>query len=160
MLPFEDNVVALHGGAALMVEARHHQVRVPTWGQAGLTTLGEARHMSFRTVVFEGAVSGLWEYDPRSRAIATHLFAAVPQARRARLEKAIADTARFMAEELGHGRSFSLDTDDDLSSRSAAVRALGRGAVRAAAAPAKIRPPKKTQTAASKPGKVKRRARA
>ncbi|MBL8728195.1 MAG: hypothetical protein JNM25_07190 [Planctomycetes bacterium] len=34
------------------------------------------------------------------------------------------ETATFLREQIGHGRSFSLDDDDDLRRRSAALRRL------------------------------------
>jgi Winged helix DNA-binding domain len=124
LLPFEDNLLALHGGPALLVDAAHHATPVPVWGSDRIITLGEARHMALRSVVAEGKIAGVWEYDPDAQTVATAGFAGLSKATRAGLAKTAADLARFLTEDLGHGRSFSLDTDDDLRARSAQVRAV------------------------------------
>lgn len=126
LLPFEDNLIALHRGPALLVDPAHHGVEVPVWGSSTKSAaLGEARHMSFRSVVAGGRILGLWEYDPDARAAVVACFAPVAKATRERIEEAAAGTARFLAEEIGHGRSFSLDTDDELRRRAAQLREMG-----------------------------------
>lgn len=124
LLAFEDNVLALHGGPSLMVDPRHHATPVPSWGSARKVTLGDSRHMAMRSVVAEGRVVGFWEYDPDAREVVAGYFEPIPQETRARVGAEAADLARFLNEELGHGRSFSLDTDDALRERSAFVRRM------------------------------------
>lgn len=123
-LPFEDNLVALRPGPAALVEPAHHKIRVPVWGSSKDTTLGEARHMSFRSVVAEGQVSGFWEYDPDSKKVVWASFARLKPATRKRVDESAAELSRFLAEEIGHARSFSIETDDDLRKRAAMVRKL------------------------------------
>lgn len=125
-LPFEDNVVALHGGAALLVDPAHHEISVPSWGsrRSGGTPLREARHMSLRTVVADGRVAGFWEYDPDAREVVVGPFAKLPGAVGKRVDAEAAKLAGFLSD-FGHGRSFSLDTDEDLRQRSGAVRTMG-----------------------------------
>jgi Winged helix DNA-binding domain len=124
LLPFEDNLLALHGGPALLVDAAHHATPVPVWGSDRMTTLGEARYMGLRSVVAEGKIAGIWEYDPDAQAVVAAGFAGLSKATRAGLAAATEDLARFLEEDLGHGRSFSLDTDDDLRLRSGQVRSV------------------------------------
>jgi hypothetical protein len=127
LLSFADNLIALHGGPALLIDAAHHAMPVPSWGGPGAMPLGEARHASLRSVLAEGKISGFWEYDPESRAIVHASFDALPAAARERLDAAADDLSRFLTEDVGHGRSFSLDTDGDLRQRAAQVRGLGAG---------------------------------
>jgi hypothetical protein len=124
LLPFEDNLIALHGGPALLVDAAHHAMPVPVWGSDRKATLGEARYMGLRSVVADGKIAGLWEYDPDAHEVVAAGFAELSKATRAGLSTAAESLARFVEEDLGHGRSFSLDTDDELRSRSGQVRAL------------------------------------
>jgi hypothetical protein len=129
LLPFEDNTVALHDGPALLVDPVHHDLPVPTWGRSGETPLRNAAHASLRTVVAGGAIVGFWEYDPDGAAVV-----ALPLA--GKLSREVGDAARalarFVRDELGHGRSFSLDSDDELRRRAGTLR----GAAGAQAFPA------------------------
>jgi len=122
LLSFEDNLVALHGGPALLVDKAHHAIPVPELATGKIVPLGEAKHMTLRSVMAEGKIAGVWEYDPDARTVVTAGFAGLSKATHARLDAAAEDAAHFLTEDLGHGRSFSLDTDDDLRKRSAQVR--------------------------------------
>lgn len=126
LLPFADGLVDLHGGPAAMVEPAHHGVEVPVWGRGKGSTLGDARHVSLRSVVAGGRIAGFWEYHPDDEVVVTGVFDPPPPADRAAfaaaLDAAAADTGRFLREELGNGRSFSLDTDDHLRRRAEDLR--------------------------------------
>lgn len=124
-LPFEDNLIALQGGAAALIDQAHHGITVPSWGMARASTIGQAKHMSARCVVGDGKVVGLWDFDPDAGEVVYRCFAPVAAATRARLDRAAGETSKFLADDLGHGRSFSLDTDDELRKRSAWVRGMG-----------------------------------
>jgi hypothetical protein len=122
-LPFEDNAQALQGGPAFLANAEHHAIEVQAWGMgAKKVKLGEAKHAQLRSLLAEGRLAGFWEYDPDGNNVAIGLLSgAKPETRRAAEEKA-ARLAAFIAEDLGHGRSFNLDTDKDLRERSAYLR--------------------------------------
>lgn len=124
LLPFEDNLVALHGGPAVLTDPAHHGIEVPVWGRGKGTTVGDAKHSALRSVVAGGELAGFWEFDPDAEEVAVACFAAVDGALGERLADAAADTGRFLARDLGHGKSFSLDTDDDLRKRAGIVRGL------------------------------------
>ncbi len=115
--------MAFQGGPATLVDPAHHAIEVPVWGRSQGTTLGDATHSSLRTVVAGGRLAGFWEFDPDSGEVVVATFAPAPEELQAEIEAAAADTARFLAEDLGHGRSFSLDKDDDLRRRAGIVRA-------------------------------------
>ncbi|MEA2562110.1 MAG: hypothetical protein QOH06_3614 [Acidobacteriota bacterium] len=123
-LPFEDNLIHLHGGPARVVDEAHHAMTVPIWGSSKTTTIGEARHMSLRSVVAEGKVSGFWEFDPDAREVVYRGFDGLSAATRKKLDAAAQDLSHFLAEDLGHGRSFTLDTDEELRKRSVQVRGM------------------------------------
>lgn len=124
LLPFEDNLVALHQGPAALVDPEHHHLPVPIWGSAKKTTLGGARHMSLRAVLVSASIGGLWEYDPARREVDVALLGKPSAKLRQGVAAAAKDTGRFLREEMGHGKSFSLDNDASLSERSAYVRKL------------------------------------
>jgi len=122
-LPFDDNLTALHDGPALLVDEEHHGLRVGQWGGSD-TTLGASRHMSFRSFVADGKISGLWEYEPQARTIVLGWFAKPKPASRKRVAEAAESLAGFITSELGHGRSYSIDTEADLSRRAGEIRKL------------------------------------
>jgi hypothetical protein len=128
LLPFEDNVVALRGGPRIWVDEIHHDVSVPVWGGSGTSKLGDARHLSLRSIVAEGIVAGFWEYDPAAKSVVTGVFAPIDAKTRERISEEAENVGAFLRDELGHGRSFSLDTDDALAERAAFVRAMGKRA--------------------------------
>ena len=124
LLPFEDNLIHLHGGPARVVDEAHHAMTVPIWGSSKTTTIGEAKHMSLRSVVAEGKVSGFWEFDPEARMVVYRGFEGLSAATQKKLDAAARDIWRFLAEDIGHGRSFTLDTDEELRKRSAQIREM------------------------------------
>lgn len=125
LLSFEDNLIHLHGGPAFLVDEALHGAVVPSWGMGRPSTLGEAKHLSLRSFVADGKIAGFWEYDPDAREIVVRPFAPLPAKTKAKVDEAAADLSRFLAEEVGHGRSFSLDTDEELRKRAAKIREAG-----------------------------------
>jgi hypothetical protein len=122
LLSFEDNLIHLHSGPAFLVDEEHHGAEVPSWGMGRPSTLGEAKHLTLRSFVADGKIAGFWEYDPDAREIVTRPFGPLSSKTKARVDAAAADLARFLAEDLGHGRSFSLDTDEELRKRTARIK--------------------------------------
>lgn len=79
-------------------------------------------------LLVDGEVRGFWEVDVDAGEGVVAPFAPLPKARRAAVDEAGAALVRFLLDEIGHARSFSLDTDDEVRKRAAAVRALARRA--------------------------------
>jgi hypothetical protein len=125
LLSFEDNLIHLHSGPAFLVDEAHHGSPVPSWGMGRPSTLGEVKHLTLRSFVAEGKIAGFWEYDPDAREIVVRPFSLLSKRTRAKVDEAAADLGRFLTEDLGHGRSFSLDTDEELRKRSAKIREAG-----------------------------------
>jgi hypothetical protein len=126
LLPFADNLVHLADSLAPFVHEDHHSLSVPTWGKGGKVRepLAKSRHVLFRSVLAEGRIRGFWEYDPDAGAVEVRCFDQ-PSKKAARALREVAEaTSAFLRDEIGHGRSFSLDTDDELRTRTAALRQL------------------------------------
>jgi hypothetical protein len=123
-LPFEDNFIVLHGGPGSFVDPRHHGRQIPVWGTTRGTTLGEATHMSMRALVEGDRIAGLWEYDPDSKSVVFGTFEPLPPPRRKAAEAQAEDLGRFLREEIGHAKSFVLDTENALRERARLVKAL------------------------------------
>jgi hypothetical protein len=122
-LPFEDSVVALHGGPALLVDEDHHALDVPRFGAAA-APLGEAKHMMMRGIIAEGRIAALWEFDPDEERVVVGILGKVSPKTRAQIKTGAEELSTFLAKDVGHGRSFSLDTDDALRERAKFVRGL------------------------------------
>ena len=122
---FEDNYTTLHGGPAPLVDRMHHGLKVDVWGSGKSTTLGAAKHLAYRALLVGDRLAGFWEYDPGSREIVTAAFDRVSPAARRAIDKA-AREVQALIEELGHARSFSLDTDASLKERAGKLRALAK----------------------------------
>lgn len=131
-LPVGDNLGVVHGGPGMFVDQTHHELPVQTWGGDGAAMpLREARYLGHRFLLLGDRIAGFWEYDPESAEVVCHTFEPVPDALAPRLDEERAAVAAFVQNELGHGRSFSLDTDEAMHERAQQLRALSRQADRA-----------------------------
>ena len=124
LLPFEDNLITIHDGPAVHVDPRYHDLPVDAWGGTSKpVTLGTARHIGHRTVVAGDRVIGFWEFDIASSAVVCAPFAPVTGTLKAALEAECAAISDFLRDDVGHARSFSLDTDAAVQKRASAVQA-------------------------------------
>ncbi|MGE3350314.1 MAG: crosslink repair DNA glycosylase YcaQ family protein [Planctomycetota bacterium] len=143
-LPFEDNLVHLFGGAGHLCDPEFLDLPVPGWGRGaagrgdGATTLRTASHPALRPLIADGRLSGFWEYDPDAGVAVPSCFRTPSRQAQVLIEELSASTSAFLREELGHGRSFSLDTDDDLRRRLALLRTIGGAPRRRPARAAKV----------------------
>ena len=108
----------------MLTDPAHHARKVPVWGQTKGTTLGDAKHISMRTVFDGDRLVGFWEWDPDAGAIVFSTFAPLPAARRKLVEAAARELGSLLRDDLGHAKSFSLDTALAIKERAAIVKAL------------------------------------
>ena len=146
LLALEDNYLNNHGVAAV-TDPRHHAFEVDLWDGTGKPApLGKANHMLSRSIVVDGLIAGFWEVDPRSAGAVWHTFEPAPAPLARTLDELTARAARFLLDELGHARVFTLDTMDDVQSRADRIAQLtGKKPGKPAGKPAA------TNKAASKP---------
>lgn len=127
-LPFADNLLLIHGGLGSLCDPAEHDRKVPLWGGRGRgERIGDARHASLRAIIYGGRLVGFWELSPTSGRITYFIFdsargAGGPAADG--LRQAAEQTQRFLLDELGHGRSFSLDTDAALDTRAGLIEGM------------------------------------
>ncbi|HEX8439111.1 DNA glycosylase AlkZ-like family protein [Archangium sp.] len=125
MLAFEDGYLAFHGGPALLTDPKHHAREIPVWGNTkGGGTLGDTRYMHMRSLFDGDTLVGLWEYDPDAEAVVFGTFDKLAPKRRKAVEALAEDTACFLRDDMGHARSFALDSEDTVRERTALVKAL------------------------------------
>jgi hypothetical protein len=114
-----DPITANRREIATLLDAtgRDAMVRV----DSGTRPLGGLADLPSHAILERGRIVGLWEYDADARAIAWATF----DGRRDRaLDAAVAETEAFVRDELGDGRSFSLDSPKSRAPRIAALRAM------------------------------------
>jgi hypothetical protein len=165
LLSFEDNYLVAHGGPRWVVDPEHWARPVQVWGSTRGSTLGDAGHIQTRTVVVGDRVVGFWELDPDAGQVRWAPLGTVAASAREVVDRLAGETATFLVEQLGHARSFSLDTDDDVRRRAAEVAAMavpaGQPAGKAPAANtlATKQPARNKPAAAAKPAAPKAPAR-
>lgn len=124
MLPANDNLGSIHGGPAPLVDPEHHGIEVKTWGGRGdATPLGSVNHLGMRPIVFGDRIIGIWEFDPDSGRVKYGTFGTPPGGSKTAMAAEATSVASFITG-LGHGRPFSLDTDESLRKRVAWIASL------------------------------------
>jgi len=124
LVAFEDNYLVNHGLAAV-TDPRHHAVKAAIWGgDKAPVALGEANHVLSRSIVIDGLVAGFWEVDPRTSGAVWHTFEPAPRPLARALDELTRDTAKFLLDEIGHAKVFTLDTMDDVQTRADRIAKL------------------------------------
>ena len=123
-LAFEDNLLIIHGGPGAHADAAYHDRPLASWGMQKPTTLGAAKHIAWRTILFKGEIIGYWEYDLDKGELVHALFDGPPKGQKRALAQRSEELAAFLRDDLGHARSFSLDTDEAIRARVAGLRAM------------------------------------
>jgi hypothetical protein len=155
LLAFEDNYLVNHGLGAV-TDRRHHALEVDIWGgDRGPEALGTADHVLSRTIVVDGLVAGFWEVDPRSGGAVWYTFDPAPKALARALDERTAEIAAFLLRELGHARSFTLDTMDEVQARADRIARLAGGKPSSAGKTAR---PAARVAKAARPAKAKPKA--
>jgi hypothetical protein len=152
LVAFEDNYLVNHGLAAV-TDPKHHAIDADIWGSSkGPEALGKANHVLSRSIVIDGVIAGSWEVNPRAAGAVWHTFDPAPRPLTRELDERTADTARFLLDEIGHAKVFSLDTMDDVQMRADRIVHLagGKPAAGKAAGPA-------TRAATARPAAKTRR---
>jgi hypothetical protein len=67
---------------------------------------------------------GFWEFDPSSGKVVFATFDPLPPKRKKAVQELAEDVATFLKEDLGHARSFSLDTMDQVQERAALIKKM------------------------------------
>ena len=127
LLAFEDNYLVNHGGLAPVSDPRHHAIKVAIWGSEKPEAIGEADHVLSRTIVVDGLMAGFWEVDPRRAGAVWHTFDPAPKPLASKLDELTAAAAKFLLEEIGHAKVFTLDTMDDVQARADRIAKLRAG---------------------------------
>jgi hypothetical protein len=125
LLAFEDNYLVNHGLAAVTAE-KHHGIDTNIWGDPKPQLLGNADHVLSRTIVVDGLIAGFWEVDPAAKVGVWWTFDTLPKPVAKAIGDAVDDTTRFLLEDVGHPRSFTLDTIENVQARADRIKARAK----------------------------------
>jgi hypothetical protein len=92
--------------------------RRKVWSEGGLAPVAGFADFPAHAILDRGRLIGLWEYDPETESIVAATFGVKDRA----LDAARRETERFVREELGDARSFSLDSPKSRAPKIAALR--------------------------------------
>src|SRR5262249_27970548 len=124
MLSFEDAYTTWHGGLAVLCDPEHHSFALPSWGSTKGSTIGDAKHVLLRPILRGPKVIGFWELDPDAGNVVAGTFDPPSAKLRKAIDEGAKDVGRFLVDELGHAKSFALDTMDALRDRAKIVRKM------------------------------------
>ena len=124
MLSIEDNLVHLCGFVRDIVDPELLDVVVPGRGGGKPRPLSQTKQLSFRGLIADGGLVGFWEYDPDARVAIPFCLRKPSKSAQLLIEQCSATTSSLLRDEIGHGRSFPLDTEEALRGRLAQLRRL------------------------------------
>jgi hypothetical protein len=167
VLAFEDNYLVNHGGPSVVTDPKHHAIEADIWGSGRPEQLGKAGHVLSRTIVHDGFVVGFWEVDPAAHRGVWATFEPQKPAAKSGIDEVVQDTAKFLLDDVGNPRVFSLDTLELVQERADRIKKLSGASSKSKAAkkpiaakqvkkPAPKKPAPKAKQAA-KPAKKSKR---
>ena len=117
ILPFRDNLFNLHRTIAPFVDDAVAEVL--DWKNRVVRASSlESLHQN--AIVIDGALAGVWEFDPGEERVVVRTFGPKPRG----LDAAIRDAEEFIREQLGDHRYYALDTATSREPRLAFVRTM------------------------------------
>ena len=123
MLSF-DNYLTFHGGPGLFTDPKYRSREVSRWGNTKGTTLGDVKHIAARTLFDGERLVGFWEFDPSAGKVVFATFDPLPPKRKKAAQELAESVATFLKEDVGHARSFSLDTMEAVQERADLVKKM------------------------------------
>jgi hypothetical protein len=121
LLPMLDPYTDYRNNMAWLTKPRHHNVHLRV-NRSKTRPIAEMKTLWQRVVLHRGCVAGLWEFNPETERVEVGLFERTPDSETGDLETLIDRVGSFLREGLGHGRSFSLDTPQNMLRQVESVR--------------------------------------
>ena len=107
-----------------LIDEEHWGVRIESWGST-TNALREVNSIHGRCILVDGAVGGLWDYDPDSDVGIWGTFVPAKGALRKEIQAQCDAAAAFLSEEFGHALIYPMENAKSRASRLASVRGLG-----------------------------------
>jgi hypothetical protein len=123
LLPFRDNYLGLRRSLAPLVTPAAARRKVLDWSHRP-TPLGGVASLHHHSIVSNGRLAGIWEYDPIARRSAWAVFEPMDEDRRRSVLSAVGSVERFVDRDLGDLKFYALDGEAHRKLRLEGVRAL------------------------------------
>lgn len=114
-----DSLLLLRRDIPSFLDKTDAKVQMAT--EKGLKLVGGLQDLENNAILDRGRLVGLWEFDPDRQEVVAYAFAGEINAA---LRREIAETERFIAEDLGDARSFSLDSPQSRGKKLKSLRTL------------------------------------
>ena len=124
LLGLQDTYLVVHGGPSWVCPAAHLDLAIPRWGTMGGGAIRATKHPHLRAILVAGELAGFWDVDA---AMSEQHIAWLDRPSKAvvkRATEAVDTLRRFMADELGHAKTFSIDSNKRIDARFEIVRGL------------------------------------
>ncbi|KIG19219.1 hypothetical protein DB30_04684 [Enhygromyxa salina] len=126
LLGLQDLYLVVRGGPADVCPAAHLDLEIPRWGPMSGGSIRATQHPHLRALLVNGMLAGFWDVNASmDEQVLAWLDAPSKTVARA-AEKQVAGLRGFMATQLGHAKTFSIDSDAKINARLELVRGLGR----------------------------------
>lgn len=126
LLGLQDLYLVVRGGPASVCPAAHLDLEIPRWGPMGGGSIRATKHPHLRALLVDGALAGFWDVSASmDRQVIAWLDEPSKAVARAAAQE-LAALRGFMADELGHAKSYSIDSDAKIDERFELVSGLGR----------------------------------
>lgn len=114
-----DNTLHLRRDMPELLDPAHRALKVH--GEKSLEELGGLADLPTHAILANGRLIGLWDFDVASQSVVSALFPGVT----VETTQAVAETERYVREQLGDARAFSLDSPESRVARIAWLRKPG-----------------------------------
>lgn len=125
LLSMVDPLTDYRSALPLLVEPRFHDIALPGIG-GKLRPIRELGALWLRVISDDGAIVGVWDFDPDAGAVVAAPFAPLAPARKELLALECERTTRLLRDTLGDARAYAIDSEKSLRDRAAFVRGLGK----------------------------------
>ncbi len=122
-LPIRDPYLDVRESLACLVHPKFHGLTLDL-GPRGGKPLGQTARIFFRTLLVDGRIVGLWEFDEETQSVAWGLFESLPAKRKEQVGKEADALGKWMAETLGHAKVYPADSPRYRAQRVEAVQKL------------------------------------
>lgn len=124
VLGLQDPYLVVRGGPSSVCPPEHLDVEIPRWGPMRGGPIRGTKHPHLRAVLVAGELVGFWEVNASMDAQHVAWLTKPSKAAEKRVEAKVAALREFMAESLGHAKTFSIDSDKKIDERFDLVRNL------------------------------------
>lgn len=125
LLGLQDLYLVVHGGPAWATPAEALDIEIPRWGPMRGGPIRDTKHPHLRAVVVDGELAGFWDVDATMQVQHLSWVTKVSAANKKLAAKKLTQLREFMRDELGHAKTFSIDSDKRIDQRLELVRSLG-----------------------------------